>query len=453
MKSPLQQRAEDACERFRNNARRPIVIEFAGVPKAGKSSTIGQLHGFLKRCGFKVKTVVERASVCPVRDKKHVTFNIWTACTTLALIIENTQDPPRPDDPDILLLDRGIFDSVCWLTMMNRLKRITTADREKAERFLLVEEWRRRISAVILLMVSPEEALVREQGYLPVEPVEGTASIMNNEVLKQVLETTEECAKRLQSEFRIFKIDTASGQTKKPEKTAEVVADIVLNLIEEHIAEDILSIPKATICAHFEHATVVSGTESQELLQLCRDHGQFSPREEVESDSSLVQPLPVVVVRNRSGDILQLRRRERTDANPLHEKLVIWAGGHVRREDATNGDPIIHCIRRELNEELRLSVEEDELKYLGAVYTDVGGKTSQHMAFVFEWRAETDDVAITLSTAEFFERRGTSLSGKFVPHRDLAAQIARQADIEPWSEEILRELLPSDGVQIPKGLF
>ena len=125
----------------------------------------------------------------------------------------------------------------------------------------------------------------------------------------------------------------------------------------------------------------------------------------------------------------------------------------MRREDASNGDPIIHCIRRELNEELRLSIEEDELQYLGAVYTDVGGKTSKHMALVFEWRAQTDDVAVTLSTAEFFERRGTSLSGKFVPLRDLAAQLAKRQDIEPWSEEILRKLLPADGVQIPERLF
>jgi hypothetical protein len=34
MKTNLQERAEKAFERF-SSARRPIVIEFAGVPKAG----------------------------------------------------------------------------------------------------------------------------------------------------------------------------------------------------------------------------------------------------------------------------------------------------------------------------------------------------------------------------------------------------------------------------------
>lgn len=453
MKSDLQQRAERACERYRHNGRKPIVIEFAGVPKAGKSSTISQVQSFLKRCGFKVKTVIERASVCPIRDKKHATFNIWTACTTLAQILENTQDPPRGDDPDILILDRGIFDSVCWLTMMDRLSRITTADRETVERFLLSDEWRTRINGVVLMMTSPEEALRREQGHLPAEPVEGTASIMNPEVLQQVIDTTAQTAQRLKGKFRIFEINTTSGQAKTPEKTSKVVTDIILNLVEDHLAENILHIPKAVLAKHFRDCAVLSGAASETVLQMCREDGKFKPREEVESDESLVQPLPIVVVRNRTGDILQLRRRERRETNPLHQKLVIWAGGHVRCEDAENGDSIIHCIRRELNEELRLSVEEDELRFLGAVYMDIGGKTSKHLALVFEWRAQTDDVAVTLSTAEFFERRGTSLSGKFVPHRELALQVANGADAEPWSEEIIRSLLPSDEVQIPERLF
>lgn len=86
MKSVLQDRVEAAALRF-NGARKPIVIEFAGVPKAGKTSTLGQIQAFLKRCGFRVDVVIERASVCPIRDKKHANFNIWTACTTLSQIL------------------------------------------------------------------------------------------------------------------------------------------------------------------------------------------------------------------------------------------------------------------------------------------------------------------------------------------------------------------------------
>ena len=111
MSSLLQRRAEDILARF-HLARRPVVIEFAGTPKAGKTTTISQVQAFLKRCGFRVRVVVERASVCPIRDKKHSNFNVWTASTTLAQILEYTQDPPGPEDPQILILDRGIFDAL-----------------------------------------------------------------------------------------------------------------------------------------------------------------------------------------------------------------------------------------------------------------------------------------------------------------------------------------------------
>src|SRR6266705_538189 len=127
MKTDLQLRAERAAERF-GSARRPIVLEFAGVPKAGKTSTIGALQAFLKRCGFRVEVVVERASVCPIRDKRHFNFNVWTACTTLSQLLEKTQLPGRPEDPDLLIIDRGLFDAICWLRMMKRLSRIRDQD-------------------------------------------------------------------------------------------------------------------------------------------------------------------------------------------------------------------------------------------------------------------------------------------------------------------------------------
>src|SRR5437868_1836171 len=130
VKSQLQLRAERAAEQFALTSRKPIVIEFAGLPKAGKTTTLSALQAFLRRCGFRVEIVVERASVCPIRDKKHANFNVWTAATTLAKILEKTQNPPCADDPHILILDRGIFDSLCWLALMERLERIRPKERQ-----------------------------------------------------------------------------------------------------------------------------------------------------------------------------------------------------------------------------------------------------------------------------------------------------------------------------------
>ena len=50
-------------------------------------------------------------------------------------------------------------------------------------------------------------------------------------------------------------------------------------------------------------------------------------------------------------------------------------------------------------------------------------------------------MAIALSATEFFERRGTSLSGTFVSVDDLAADIDKGQVSESWSVEIARHLL------------
>ena len=205
--------------------------------------------------------------------------------------------------------------------------------------------------------------------------------------------------------------------------------------------KEILFVPKSEIEPEFEKAISLRDDDARKVAKIFADKGKFLPRQQVEAEPAYIQALPVVIVRNKSGDILRLRRKE-SKPNALHEKLVIWSGGHVREEDGLNGKAILRGAVRELQEELRLSIEEDELKLLGTVFVQDGGKTGQHLAIVFEWRADTDDVAVALSNAEFFERRGNSLSGRFVPISNLIDDAKKApAEVEPWSMEILQSLL------------
>ncbi|MCY4132617.1 MAG: NUDIX domain-containing protein [Nitrospira sp.] len=445
MTSNLQIRAERSAEQFADKARKPLVIEFAGVPKAGKTSTLTHVQTFLKRCGFRTDVVVERASVCPIRDKKHANFNIWTACTTLAQILEKTQNPPRPDDPQILFFDRGIFDSICWMTMMERISRIRRDERELIQKFLLIDDWKKRISAVFVMLVSPSDAMKREQGVLPVEGTGG--SIMNSEILQQIKEINEECVDQLGKDFRIFSVNTSDGETKEnPERTAEVVAEAILGLIEAQLEENILSCSKKVVTKFFGERNFIDASQAEKLARYFReDHeSNFRPRDAVDNDESRVQALPIVVIRNADGEVLRLRRREKAVDNILHDKIVIWAGGHVRCEDAVNGDPLTRCAVREIEEELRLQIEPASLYSIGAVYFDNGGSTSKHVGIAYEWRASTNDVSMVLSRTEFFEKRGTSLSGSFASVDQLAKDVGNNKLAEPWSVELIREYLAKD---------
>jgi len=450
-KTSLQARAETAAAKFKQKARRPIVIEFAGVPKAGKTTTLNTIHGFLKRCGFRVETVVERASVCPIRDKKHFNFNVWTACTSLAQILEKTQEPPSASDPEILILDRGIFDSLSWMAMMEKMGRLRKEERETIEKFLLIPDWRKRVAGVIVMKVAPQEAMERERGNLPVV---GSGSIMNEEVIRQMLANTNQCIDRFRNRFKMFDVDTSKAKGGGPKATAEQVADLVLSIIEGELDEEILSVDKTQFLAAMADRPVLLADDAETLVQLFALEGTFDSREIVEQDLSRVQALPVVVIRNKSGEVLQLKRREKDTRNALHEKIVIWAGGHVRKEDSANGRTLAQCAVRELQEELRLRVDHDELKLLGAIYDGGAGNVSKHVAIVYEWHATSDDVNVVLNATEFFERRGASQSGRFIGMPDLLRCVEEDQVVESWSVKIATELLKDQGTRdVQVGLF
>src|SRR5579862_7896302 len=90
-------------------APRPLIIEFSGLPKSGKTSTISILQLFLKRNGIKAEVYTERASLSPIKKKMHLDFNVWVSCASLEGMLEALHK-----DIDVFILDRGIFDALVW---------------------------------------------------------------------------------------------------------------------------------------------------------------------------------------------------------------------------------------------------------------------------------------------------------------------------------------------------
>ena len=434
-KSSIQRRAEKLAVEFREARLPALVIEFAGVPKAGKTSTLNQVYAFLRRCGFKCEVVVERASVCPIKDKKHFNFNIWTACTTLSQLLEKTQTPPRADDPDILFLDRGVFDAMCWLRLLERLGRIRADDRNKANAFLLTDDWTSRVTGVIAMSTKPADALERERGLLPVEGPGG--SIMNPIVLEQMKRVIRTATEELKDKFKIFRVNTSAKPYIGDQKeTCRAVTTKILDWVEGGLQEQILSAQREKFS--LKGNLVLEHKQAKRWVKRFEELGDFRPRKRVEADITRIQPLPVVVVRNKSGKVLRLVRKEREARNRLHKKVTVWAGGHVRREDGRDGHAIETGAIRELQEELRIYATPEKLKLLGAVYAAVPGSTEKHMAFVYEWRAEGDDIEIALCNGEFIEKQGTSLQGAFLS----AEKIMEESDgLEEWSKTILKDLI------------
>jgi predicted NUDIX family phosphoesterase len=236
-------------------------------------------------------------------------------------------------------------------------------------------------------------------------------------------------------------VDTSDKECDRA-KTAEKVAGIMLDIISDQLEESILCVSRDQIAQLFSGRNCITGREALGVADVFVKQGSYIPRQQAEGMTGHVQALPVVVIKTKNGRILLMKRREKAPDNPLHERLVVWAGGHVRKEDATNGNSLIQGALREIYEELRLSLDSDSLELVGAIYRDLGGSTSKHVAIIYQWQAPSDDLDIVLSGAEFFERRGTSLLGKFVTVQELVELVTKDPNkLEPWSELIVMQIL------------
>lgn len=91
------------------------LVEFFGLPRTGKTTTVEALTGRLLELDVHASIIRERASVCPIKDKMHPLFNFWTALSQMKEYVEACDL-----GVDVLLADRGILDSAVWLNYKNQ---------------------------------------------------------------------------------------------------------------------------------------------------------------------------------------------------------------------------------------------------------------------------------------------------------------------------------------------
>jgi len=89
--------------------------------------------------------------------KGHLFFNTWCASTMLAELLANVET-----ETDIIIVDRGLFDALVWLTLQRQRGELTGDEAQIIENFLLLERWRTLIDLAVLMKVTPDEAIKRE---------------------------------------------------------------------------------------------------------------------------------------------------------------------------------------------------------------------------------------------------------------------------------------------------
>jgi predicted NUDIX family phosphoesterase/thymidylate kinase len=419
--------------------RRPIVIEFAGSPKSGKSSCISSLDIFLRRNKFRTKVLTERASVSPIENKLDPLFNIWTACASLNQLTDVLCRESK--SLDIVILDRGFFDTLVWFEWQKNNRFLRSEDYNNFTSFFTTPRFRMMLDLVILFDCDPQTSADREYKNLLTRK-EG--SIMRPSVLNGYRTAASKVMEKYASLFRgitkydtskIYQNDVSYGVTKE-----------VLNKLKEVADEKIGFVSEA--CFKKVSQTVFRYSNIQKSVENCLS---FEFREEVEKNKELVQFIPIAVIKDQKSERFLTARKAlkaMSEHSPERDRLLLYFGGHVREEDKTcfpapsDLDVFKQCLYREVKEEIGLDVDAEEHDPF-CIWVRDGSKSNNHIAIVFVIERDIDQLKVMIDEDEFV--RGEKKA--FLPTGTIAdvAELKRRAStLDTWSQNILREILHID---------
>ena len=407
-------------------AKRPLIIEFSGSPKAGKTRSIAGLELFLKRNGIRVEVYTERASVSPIKSKGHLNFNVWVSCASLEGMLEALYK-----DIDVFILDRGLFDALVWNEWLYMTGKVTFEEARQVEDFFKMKRWLDLIDLIFVVRCDPKVSIEREYAD---QLTSKRGTIMAENTLQQFLQAIDRTVESHGNRFkRIVPIDTTDTKTREG---VAAIADEALKTFNGFLDESICVVPAGAGGRLPKNGFVSDKAMIASFLDAVTSQRQFLQRSQAEQNAGYLQPIPCAMLRY-NNKLLVLKRKKA--GHPLHDTYALWAGGHVSRID-DGEDILINALNRELTEEVFIK-EAFELNRnpIGLIRTNEDARASRHIGILYEIRLTSADVALALNQKEFRETRGSSMSGRLIELPQVAEIYAEMGD---WSKSIVDHFWP-----------
>ena len=432
----LEELAQDVLKlKNLHRQRRPIVIEFCGSPKAGKTSSITSLNIFLKRNGFKTAVLTERASICPISDKQSPAFNVWTCTSTINEINEriDTANISVENGVDVIICDRGIFDALCWFRWLESKEKMSEDEYKVLAEFSMLYRWQKNIDLVYVFLATPEESIKREYANLLTDK---RGSIMREDILSEYSAAVMNTLKEYEDDFRATHIIDTTNRNQND--VGYEVTEKTLLTLKEMLMEKIGYIPKTDLL--FQGGACYFNSIHDQFA-----HIEYGLRDVIEISSDYVQPIAIAVILSKDKKkILCVKKSPKSTekSSPEYDQTLLYVGGHMRKEDESKKcacfiDVVRNTLERELFEELGISVVVDKAQDPFVIYTPNTAKSKKHIAI--GWFVKlNEDSKIRLDSYELIQKKGTSKSGTFVPIKDI---FEPEFKLESWSRTILLDLL------------
>jgi predicted NUDIX family phosphoesterase len=391
-------------------AQRAFVIEFAGTPKSGKSTSVEAIRHFFAREGFRVHVLTERAALCPIPMKGHLFFNTWCAASMLAELLANVET-----ETDIIIIDRGLFDALVWLQLQRQRGELTTSEANTIESFLLLDRWRSLIDLVVVMNVSAEEAMERETSQ---RITRRPGSIMNVSVLSTLSASVHESVARYEKHFDKVILHETAGRDVRASNIA--LAEKVLAALEEFLNPEILVVPRKEIDAL---PLKQGGSFSVESVNLALDcisqHGMYMRRSEAERDNRYVQIIAAGML-TYQDQVFIFQRKEQDPKYRLYGRTTIFQAAHTASKAGKSGrDLMMYALQDRITKSLFLS-RTFRLEPVGYCWDRDDAASSRHLGIVFRVEIDNEHTARDLKRKELKKQRGPSLAGSFVGWTELS---------------------------------
>ncbi len=418
----LESRAKDLLGGALQFASRPFVVEFAGAPKSGKSTLVEAVRHFFSRQGYRVHVLTERASICPIPIKGHLFFNTWCFTSMLSELLENSET-----DSDILIVDRGLFDSLIWLKLQQNRGELTESEFNHFENFILLDRWKKLFDACIVLNVSSSEALRREQEKHISRSV---GSVMNEDFLNTLNAAVLQTVQHYRDGFpNIIDIDNTGNSFSE---SGIVLLEKLLSSLEQFLNPEILVVPENKVQTLESNNKQRFGAKAvNEVLECIVKYGTYIRREEVEKDSNYVQIIPCAILTNEN-QIFLFQRKERDPKYRLYGKTSIWQGCHVPKQENQDFQSLLNDVLMEkVSSSLFLS-HVFPTEALGYYRDHSGAESARHLGIFYRLRIVRSETIADLKKKEFKHGRGYGLSGQFWPSENISKQ-RDNLGLENWS--------------------
>jgi len=306
---------------------------------------------------------------------------------------------------------------------------------ESIASFLTMNLWRSAIDLIYVFVADPEVSLDREYTNLLTRK---TGSIMRPEVLESFKNTIIKTCREYRQMFR--KLENYNTSKKELNDVNYEVTKNILRILHDSTSEKIGYIDRSSLKETLSDTFYLSDAIEQDVSL------GFGVRSRVEDDDEKIQPIPILVITNKSRcKVLAIKKNKKqvSNSSPESEKILLYFGGHIREEDLIDmdSDNIISIIKYALHREIK---EETGVDFVPAseetnplcIWVRSNDRSRKHLAICHVMEVNFDAMKFKLDKNEFITA-GRTISGKVL---DLSEICKEYDSLEEWSQFILKEI-------------